>query len=225
MPLETAAAQLDQMAARAKEPVAVALAEAAQGSVRIATEAAQRAAEAAQDARKASATQPAEAARAARRAQLAAARAQEAAAEATDDLRQVSLVSPTEPRPGWLVRMKHKLEARSAFARGKELYEGRDLQGARPFLEEAVRLDPEYDEARALLGWLEYFSGEPRSAIVTFKTALRREPTWEGLYNGLGWSRLRVGRPQLARDAFRAALEPIHGTRTQWPVSAWRSTI
>jgi Flp pilus assembly protein TadD len=173
--------------------------------VRIATEAAHRAAEAAQDAR--TATQPAEVARATRRAQLAAARAQEAAAEATDDLRQISMTSTADPRPGWLLRMKHSLEARSAFSRGKELYEARDLRGARPFLEEAVRLDPEYDEARALLGWLQYFNGEQRAAIVTFKTALRREPTWEGLYNGLGWSRLRLGRPQLARDAFRAALE------------------
>ena len=94
-----------------------------------------------------------------------------------------------------------------AFMRGKERYEARDLVGARPFLEEAVRLDPEYDEARALLGWTAYFGEEPQSAIVMFKTALRRQPTWEGLYNGLGWSRLRLDRPHLARDAFRAALD------------------
>jgi len=94
-----------------------------------------------------------------------------------------------------------------AFMRGKERYEARDLVGARPFLEEAVRLDPEHDEARALLGWTAYFGEELQSAIVMFKTALRRQPTWEGLYNGLGWSRLRLDRPHLARDAFRAALD------------------
>src|SRR6185503_15737633 len=155
----------------------------------------------------ASSAQPGEAARAARRAQLAAARAQEAAGEATDDLRQISSAPPAEPSPGWFGRLKQRLDARSTFARGKERYEARDLPGARPFVEQAVRLDPDYDEARALLGWVEYFSGEPRAAIVTFKTALRRQPTWEGLYNGLGWSRLRLNRPQLARDAFRAALD------------------
>jgi tetratricopeptide (TPR) repeat protein len=175
--------------------------------VRIATEAAQRAAEAAEDARRASGAQPGEANRAARRAQLAAAHAQEAASEVTDDLRQVSAASPAEPTLGWFARMKQKLEARTAFTHGKERYEARDFRGARPFLEQAVRLDPEYDEARALLGWLQYFNGDPRSAIVTFKIALRRQPTWEGLYNGLGWSRLRLGRVQLARDAFRASLD------------------
>jgi tetratricopeptide (TPR) repeat protein len=195
------------VAARAQGTVATAVAEAAKGAVRIATDSAQRAAEAAREAQSAGAAQPDAAARAARRAQLAAARAQEAADEAGDDLRQVSAAGPEEPRPNWFGRMKQKLEARSAFARGKELYEARNLTGARPFLEQAVRLDPEYDEARALLGWLDYFSGQPRAAIVMFKTALQRQPTWEGLYNGLGWSRLRVGRSQLARDAFRAALD------------------
>jgi tetratricopeptide (TPR) repeat protein len=104
-------------------------------------------------------------------------------------------------------RIRQKLEARAAFAHGKERYEARDLTGARPHLEQAVRLDPEHDEARALLAWLEYLTGRPEAAIVTFKTALRRQPTWEGLYNGLGWSRLRLDRPHLARDAFRAALD------------------
>jgi tetratricopeptide (TPR) repeat protein len=103
--------------------------------------------------------------------------------------------------------MRQKWDARAAFARGKELYEARDLAGARPHLEEAVRLDPEHDAARALLGWLEHFSGSPQAAVVTFKTALHRQPTWEGLYNGLGWSRLRLQRPQLAYDAFRSALD------------------
>ena len=195
------------MAARAQGTVATAIAEAAKGAVRIATDSAQRAAEAAREAQSAGAAQPDAAARAARRAQLAAARAQEAADEAGDDLRQVSATGPEKPRPNWFGRMKQKLEARAAFARGKELYEARNLPGARPFLEQAVRLDPEYDEARALLGWLDYFGGQPRAAIVMFKTALQRQPTWEGLYNGLGWSRLRVGRSQLARDAFRAALD------------------
>ena len=71
---------------------------------------------------------------------------------------------------------------------------------------EAVVLDPDYDEARALLGWAEYFDGDYSAATLTFKTVLRRQPAWEGLYDGLGWSRLRAGRPRLAREAYRAAL-------------------
>ena len=102
--------------------------------------------------------------------------------------------------------MRQKQEARAAFAEGKARYEARDLAAARPHLEQAVRLDPEHDEARALLGWVQHFGGDQAAAIVTFKTALRRQPTWEGLYSGLGWSRLRLGRPHLALDAFRAAL-------------------
>ena len=67
-------------------------------------------------------------------------------------------------------------------------------------------LDPDHDEARALLGWAEYFDGDHPAATITFKTLLRRQPGWEGLYDGLGWSRLRAGRPRLAREAYRAAL-------------------
>jgi tetratricopeptide (TPR) repeat protein len=58
-----------------------------------------------------------------------------------------------------------------------------------------------------MLGWSEYFLGDFRGAVITFKTALRRQPTWEGLYNGLGWSRLRLGRYQMAATAFQSALD------------------
>ena len=57
-----------------------------------------------------------------------------------------------------------------------------------------------------MLGWSEFFLGDFRSAVVTFKTALGRQPTWEGLHNGLGWSRLRARRYHLAAASFRAAL-------------------
>jgi tetratricopeptide (TPR) repeat protein len=198
---------LAAVAARAQGSVAVAVAEAAQGAARIAAEAAQRAAEALQEARGAGTTRPEVATRAAVRAQRAAAQAQEAADEVADDLRLVAVAPTPDPTPGWFGRMRQRSEARVAFERGKELYVARDLVSARPYLEQAVRLDSEHDEARALLGWLEYFSGSPQSAIAMFKTALRRQPTWEGSYNGLGWSRLRLDRPYLARDAFRAALD------------------
>jgi hypothetical protein len=56
-----------------------------------------------------------------------------------------------------------------------------------------------------MLAWPQYFLGDLRGAVGSFKTALARQPTWEGLSNGLGWSRLRIGCYQLAADAFREA--------------------
>src|SRR5262249_60021418 len=133
---------------------------------------------------------------------------EEAADEATDDVSQSATAAPAQSRPGWLDRIRQNTEAKAAFESGRLRYQAQDFLGARRHLEEAVRLNPELDEARALLGWAEYFSGATRASTVTFKTALQRQPTWEGLYDGLGWSRLRLNRPSLARDAFRAALDP-----------------
>jgi tetratricopeptide (TPR) repeat protein len=99
------------------------------------------------------------------------------------------------------------VQAQAAFHRAKALYDARDYQGARDRLAEALSLDPDHDEGRALLGWSQYFLGEYRAAIITFKTALKRQPDWDGLYDGIGWSRLRLGRYHLATEAFRAALE------------------
>jgi tetratricopeptide (TPR) repeat protein len=90
---------------------------------------------------------------------------------------------------------------------GKAFYDSRDYERARQRLTEAVALDANHDEARALLGWTEYQLGEYRAAIITFKTALQRQPSWEGLHNGMGWSRLRLKRYHLATEAFRSALE------------------
>ncbi len=103
--------------------------------------------------------------------------------------------------------LRRGMRAQAAFVKGKALYEARSYEAARERFTEAVTLDAQHDEARALLGWTEYFLGEYRAAAITFKTVLRRHPDWEGLYDGLGWSRLRLGRYHLASDAFRAALE------------------
>ena len=203
---QASAKQLADIAARAEGPVAVAVAEAAQGAVRTSAEAAQQAADAAAEARNPATSQLALAG-AVVRAQKAAARAKEAAEEASDDMLQVVTAAPEAPRADWLIRVRRNMEAQTAFETGKARYEAHDLMGARRHLENAVQLNPELDEARALLGWAEFFSGATRASTVTFKTTLRRQPTWEGLYNGLGWSRLRLNRPQLARDAFRAALD------------------
>jgi tetratricopeptide (TPR) repeat protein len=99
------------------------------------------------------------------------------------------------------------MQAESSFQRGSVLLEERKYKEARDSFAEATLLYPEHDQARAMLGWSEYFVGDYRSAVVTFKSGLRRQPTWEGLHNGLGWSRLRAGRYQLAAASFRAALD------------------
>ena len=103
--------------------------------------------------------------------------------------------------------LRRSMQAQASFLRGRALLEARKYHEAREQLAEATALAPDHDEARALLGWSQYFVGESREAIVTFKSALRRQPTWEGLYNGLGWSRLRLARYHLATAAFRQALD------------------
>ena len=107
---------------------------------------------------------------------------------------------------GVIESLRRGIEAQQTFRRAKAAYDARDYRTARDRVSEALSLDSDHDEARALLGWSQYFLGEYRAAIITFKVALRRQPAWDGLHDGLGWSRLRLGRYHLASEAFRAAL-------------------
>jgi len=134
------------------------------------------------------------------RARAAAERATEALDEATD---RTETVAAPRGRASAAVR---RTQADTSFARGSALLEARKYREARDRFAEAVALNPEHDRARAMLAWSQYFLGDFRGAVGSFKTALERQPTWEGLANGLGWSRLRIGRYQLAADAFRDAL-------------------
>ena len=133
------------------------------------------------------------------RVRAAALRAREAIDEATDQRSRSQVISPRGARG---VR---RAQAEASFARGSRLLEARKYREARDRFAEAVALTPEYDRARAMLAWSQYFLGDFRGAVGSFKTALARQPTWEGLSNGLGWSRLRIGHYQLAADAFREA--------------------
>src|SRR5438445_10735030 len=101
---------------------------------------------------------------------------------------------------------RRSMQAEASFARGSALLEERKYKEARDSFAEATALYPEHDQARALLGWSEYFLGDYRGAVITLKTALRRQPTWEGLYSDLRWGRRRAGRYQLAAASFRSAL-------------------
>ena len=108
---------------------------------------------------------------------------------------------------GALDTLRRGVQSQTALNQGRTLYDARDYRGAHDRFAEALALDPANDEALALLGWSQYFLGEYRAAIITFKTALRRQSTWGGLHVGLGWSRFRLGRHHLASEAFRAALD------------------
>ena len=138
-------------------------------------------------------------------------RAREAFEEASDRPAHLVAASP----PGALAttsenpfqRFRRSMQSQASFVRGRALLEARKYHEAREQLAEATALASDHDEARALLGWSQYFVGESREAIITFKSALRRQPAWEGLYNGLGWSRLRLARYHLAIVAFREAID------------------
>ena len=136
------------------------------------------------------------------RARAAAERAAQSLDEAMDQTGRSDL-STAPQRSSGAVR---RTQAETSFARGNTVLEARKYLEARDRFAEAIALNPEHDRARAMLAWSQYFLGDFRGAIGTFKTALERQPTWEGLANGLGWSRLRIGRYQLAADAFRDAL-------------------
>jgi len=137
--------------------------------------------------------------------------AAERAWEAVDEAKDRPALTSSLPvvltsSPGMFQGFRRSMQAEASFARGNALLEERQYKEARDSFAEAVALYPEHDQARALLGWSEFFLGDFRGAVVTFKAALKRQPTWEGLYNGLGWSRLRAGRYQLAAASFRSAL-------------------
>jgi tetratricopeptide (TPR) repeat protein len=196
----------DQPGTRTDLPSAIA--QAARDAARYAADASREAFQSAEAAARAANSALSEAAlvvrRETNRARNAAARAREEIDEAAD---RQTVSAVRAPSTGTVQSVRRRLLAQASFARGNALLEGRRYQEARNQFAEAVALDPEHDEARSLLAWSDYFLGDFRRAIFTFKTTLRRQPTWAGLYNGLGWSRLRVGRYQLAADAFGSALD------------------
>jgi tetratricopeptide (TPR) repeat protein len=119
----------------------------------------------------------------------------------------VALLSPPIAGQGVVDDLRKAMRSQAAFTRGKALYDAGNYERAREQLVEAVTLDGDHDQARALLGWSQHFLGEHRAAIISFKAAIRRQPSWEGLHDGLGWSRFRLKRYHLAAEAFRTALD------------------
>lgn len=201
----------DQSGARSDSSIAIA--EASKDAARYAADASRDASRAAAAATRAANTATPDAAVVVQvesaRARAAAERAWEAVDEAADRPAEFSpaVVVIATSSPGLFQNLRRGMQAESSFTRGNTLLEARKYREARDQFAEATALYPEHDQARAMLGWSEYFLGDFRGAVITFKTALRRQPTWEGLYNGLGWSRLRLGRYQMAAAAFQSALD------------------
>src|SRR5581483_3849766 len=106
----------------------------------------------------------------------------------------VAALSPPSAAQGVVEGFRRSLRSQNAFLAGKTFYDAGDYERARGRFAEAVALDATHDEARALLAWSQYFLGEYKAAIITFKAAIRRQPGWEGLHDGLGWSRYRLRR-------------------------------
>jgi tetratricopeptide (TPR) repeat protein len=108
---------------------------------------------------------------------------------------------------GLVEGLRRGVRSQAAFVRGKAFYDAGDYERARERFLEAVSLDGNHDEARALLAWSQHFLGEYRAASINFKAAIRRQPGWDGLHDGLGWSRFHLKRHHLAAEAFRTALD------------------
>jgi len=145
------------------------------------------------------------------RARNAAQRAREEVDEATDR-ETVSRVPASSP--GTVQSLRRRQQAEVSFARGSGLLEARRYQEARNQFAEAVALYPEYDEARSLLAWSEYFLGDFRRAVFTFKTALRRP----GMESARGWPLPACGRRVRVRAGPKSGLR----RRLEW---AWLGDV
>jgi hypothetical protein len=90
----------------------------------------------------------------------------------------VSLMSagPLAEGQGVLENLRRGVRAQNAFRRGKALYEERDYEAARERFTEALSLEPQHDEAQALLGLVGVFPRRVSSKPITterYENALR----------------------------------------------------
>ncbi len=110
-------------------------------------------------------------------------------------------------------RLQAGYQAQRSYEAGLERYNAKDYAGAIPRLQQALALEPTFDEAEAYLAWSCYYTARYTEATRHFRQALLRQPRWEGLYAGLGWSRYRVGRYHISLEAFQQALTLDPGYR------------
>src|SRR5262249_18098281 len=148
--------------------LASAIAEASREAARSAADASRDAGQAAAAAARAANTPTPDAAvvfqREKNRARDAAERAWEAVDEGADRPAGAASASSVvlTSSPGFFQGIRRSMQAESSFARGTTLLEERKYKEARDLFAEAVALYPEHDQARAMLGWSEYFVGDFR---------------------------------------------------------------
>ena len=85
---------------------------------------------------------------------------------------------------------------------------------ARPILEKAIRLEPEFAKPHEDLGYLHLRTGNPGRAIDCFEAAIRLDAEQPSAWSGLADALMRDGNEERARTARRRFLELSPSART-----------
>jgi len=118
----------------------------------------------------------------------------------TDDYAPVeNLLTP-------LFREEQLSEAQRLSDIGLALATKGQFQQAVEYYHKALRLQPDFAEARSHLGWALYQQGEHDRAIEMFHQAIQQAPTLASAHNNLGWAFHEQGRHAEAVAAFNEAL-------------------
>jgi len=95
---------------------------------------------------------------------------------------------------------------------------------AKPFLEKAIRLEPEFAKPHEDLGFLHLRTGNPEQAVGSFEEAIRLDSEQPGAWSGLADALMRKGEKERARTARRRFLELSPSGRTVTEASRlWRA--
>lgn len=126
---------------------------------------------------------------------------------------------------------------RGVTARASLAEYGKDIEGARRILAEAVALRPDRAELRNTLGYLFLRQKRPDEAIEQFRAAVELEPRSANAYDSLGDGLLAAGRVDEAMASYRQALvlderflssvwglAECHSRRSEWTEARARLT-
>jgi Flp pilus assembly protein TadD len=114
------------------------------------------------------------------------------------------------PRGGVSARTlghKHSKAASQAFDRGVRAWKKRQGEQAVRYLSEAVRLDPDFLEARTDLGIVYTKTDRPEEALVQYELALGLEPNIAALHSNKAAALVMLSRCEEAEQAARRALQ------------------
>jgi tetratricopeptide (TPR) repeat protein len=105
---------------------------------------------------------------------------------------------------------KHSKAAVQAFNRGVRAWRKGQNDGALHLFSQAVRLDPDYAEARVNLGGVYAKMGLPEEALNQYEQALTLEPDMPVLHSNKAAALVMLGRWEEAEQAARRALQLDH---------------